>query len=112
MKRIVRWFKNLFLPRRHLRLVFVSEFPEKLKNRKVYIEGDIDLKDFWYAKLMCPCGCGDSLTLNLIDDVSPCWSIVKKDKSKLFSLHPSIRRRSDCKSHFWIIDSKIKWCNG
>lgn len=50
------------------------------------------------AKLKCPCGCGDAITISTIPWEKPCWVI--KDNS----ISPSIRRTVGCKSHFTITD--------
>jgi hypothetical protein len=107
MKRILKWCRDLFFNNKDLHLVFVNEFPKIIKDKHVYIEGTLYNKDFWYAKFKCPCGCGDTLTLNLMEEDPPFW---KLKNSKKFSLSPSIRRKTKCRSHFWIIDSKVEWC--
>ena len=48
------------------------------------------------AYLKCPCGCGDVLTLNLIPDTHPGWTISGN------SIKPSINRIIGCRSHFTI----------
>jgi hypothetical protein len=108
MKKLIEWIKCFFCS--HYKIEYVSEFPKEIKKRKIYIEGNSKLNDFWYAKFLCPCGCKDELTLNLINDVSPRWKIENDFRSKKISLTPSINRKSNCKSHFWITDSKVKWC--
>lgn len=107
MKKLNTWFSRIIF-RSRIHMVLVSEFPEKLKNKTVYVEGDNFSNEFWYAKMICPCGCGDTLTLNLFDDVSPSWRIIQKKNSSKFSIYPSIRRKSKCRSHFWIIDSEVR----
>jgi len=88
-------------------IVFTSEFPNRIDCNFVYIECNIEKNDFWYAKLICPCGCQETITLNLIDDVDPCWSLEFEKQS--FSIHPSIRRTTNCKSHFWILNNIVIW---
>lgn len=109
MKKIINWLRDLFYPSNY-KLEYVAEFPKKLNARKVYIEGNSKINEVWYAKFICPCGCGEELTLNLIDDVSPNWKIEIKNGPNEFSIYPSVRRNIKCKSHFWIRNSKIKWC--
>lgn len=63
----------------------------------------------WYASLVCPCGCGEVLHMNLLTDERPYWSLVQHF-SGLSSLRPSVKRTKTCKSHFWYIKGRIRWC--
>ena len=110
MKKIIRWLCDLFTFKKKIHLVLTNEFPRSFKSNIVYIEGDIKIKDYWYSKFVCPCGCGDILTLNLMDDSPPSWRLNIDPQTKHFSFHPSIRRKIKCKSHFWIIKSQVIWC--
>lgn len=107
MKRLINWIISLISKRKRLRFIFVREFPKEIKTNNVYIECDLRHNEFWYAKFKCPCGCGDILTLNLMNEDPPNWKLINNNG---FSLSPSIRRKVKCESHFWIINSKIKWC--
>lgn len=49
----------------------------------------------------CPCGCGDWITLNLLAEANPCWSII------LNTISPSIQRTVGCKCHFFITNGFI-----
>lgn len=89
-------------------LAFVSEIPSELKENTLYVEGDIKKMDYLYASFKCPCGCGDELLLNLIEDVKPCWQVVLSEDNN-FSITPSVWREVNCKSHFWLRNSKIIW---
>lgn len=86
---------------------FVPEIPNDLRKMTVYVEHNSKTKENYYAYLRCPCGCKDVLTLNLMDDVSPVWTIIEKNPD--FSIKPSIWRKGSCKSHFWIKSNKIIW---
>ncbi|MGE3343138.1 MAG: DUF6527 family protein [Vicinamibacterales bacterium] len=36
----------------------------------------------WAAALLCPCGCGDVIELNLVEQASPCWRVRQhRDRS-------------------------------
>lgn len=48
------------------------------------------------AELICPCGCGALITLNLYPYLKPSWKISGT------SISPSIHRKIGCKSHFTI----------
>lgn len=84
---------------------FISDIPEILENYIVYISSNKD--NYWVATLLCPCGCNEVIKLNLLRDASPRWSF--KIKQKKISLYPSIWRTKGCRSHFSIIDSKLRW---
>ncbi|PQJ76549.1 DUF6527 family protein [Polaribacter glomeratus] len=85
----------------------VKELPFSPKNNVFYIEGDEKNNDYWYALMICPCGCKQKLTLNLIDDVRPCWSV--NFENNIVSVSPSIWRTKNCKSHFWLKRGIVDW---
>jgi hypothetical protein len=59
--------------------------------------------------LMCPCGCGDRLSVNLMQTVSPHWRLtLKRGKA---SLSPSLWvTHEKCGSHFWLLNNGVYWC--
>jgi len=57
----------------------------------------------------CPCGCGDSLVINLDSRAGPAWKIYWRGEA--FSLFPSYWRDTKCESHFILWKNKICWCN-
>lgn len=63
----------------------------------------------WEAGMICPCGCGDRLTVVLLEGVKPRWD-VRLSSTGYPSLHPSIWRNSGCRSHFWLKNGRIIWC--
>ena len=81
--------------------------PGSLKRRMLYVVEDDGY--FEQAALVCPCGCGRVLQMNLLPDSRPCWSVTQHSDGTA-SLHPSIWRQKDCKSHFWFRKSRIQWC--
>lgn len=60
--------------------------------------------------LLCPCGCGDDLLINLDKRSGPAWRYYLKSGS--FSLFPSYWRDTACGSHFIIWKNRIYWCYG
>lgn len=59
--------------------------------------------------LCCPCGCGDTLVMNLDQRAGPAWRLyVRKD---MVTVYPSYWRVTHCGSHFIIWDSRIFWCD-
>ena len=85
---------------------FVEELPEKIKGKRIYICTHAEYP--WQINFLCPCGCNVLLYLNLLEEVRPCWSF-KISKKKKISLHPSINRKTDCRSHFFVRQGKIEW---
>lgn len=59
--------------------------------------------------MLCPCGCGDELTINLDSRIGPAWKIYIEKES--LSIYPSIWRENNCQSHFIIWKNKIYWCD-
>ncbi|WP_111308884.1 DUF6527 family protein [Confluentibacter sediminis] len=112
LTRLFNWFFSLFKLKkisliRHYKLIIVPELPENPNEKTLYVEGNKILKDYWYALLICPCGCKEKIMLNLMDDAKPCWTL--KIKKSDFSISPSIWRTKNCKSHFWLRNRKIIW---
>ncbi|MGX1927994.1 DUF6527 family protein [Flagellimonas sp. 2504JD4-2] len=108
VKKLFDWLKALFKKKeKRFKYEVVSELPEAPLERTLYLEGDEEEKDYWYALFKCPCGCGDSIMLNLMTDAKPCWKVIVSDKVP--SISPSIWRTSNCKSHFWLKRGKVFW---
>jgi hypothetical protein len=112
LNRAIKWFRNFVLDsfrKRPLKYKYkiVKELPQYPKKNVFYVEGDKINNDFWYGQMICPCGCKDILTLNLIDDISPRWNVSFR-KGEI-SITPSIWRTKNCKSHFWLNNGAIKW---
>lgn len=90
-----------------LKVCEVAELPEEIGKKLVYVVGENGHR--WFAALICPCGCGETLYLNLLPEQRPCWKLnIHADGSVTFN--PSIWRTKGCQSHFIIRDSKIHWC--
>jgi len=85
----------------------VEDFPERLQPMTLYIAGEEPY--VWAAAMLCPCGCGDSIHLNLLEQERPCWSIQLHADSSVSAV-PSVWRTKGCRSHFFIRNSGIEWC--
>ncbi|MEQ9145535.1 MAG: DUF6527 family protein [Parvibaculaceae bacterium] len=59
--------------------------------------------------MRCPCGCGDTIILQLIPEAKPRWTL-SQSRGGYPTLHPSVHRQTGCKAHFWLRDGKIIWC--
>jgi Family of unknown function (DUF6527) len=55
--------------------------------------------------LLCPCGCGDQLSINLDRQAGPAWRMFREGNS--VSLFPSIWRETGCESHFIVRKNRI-----
>lgn len=110
MKRLIAYLKGLWLRFRRRREIGVivhvdsrSEIPDKL-GRSLYIVGD----PAKWAVLQCPCGCGDTIDVNLMKARRPAWQLSVTDGKPTF--HPSLWvPKEKCGAHFWIRNGKIIW---
>jgi hypothetical protein len=99
-----RWFQPKPEPVRFIR---VDEMPDRLKSWTVYLCGEGE--HLWAAALICPCGCGEVIQLNLLQQARPCWNAVEHPDGTV-SLAPSVWRQKGCGSHFFIRHGRVDWC--
>jgi hypothetical protein len=90
-----------------VRFARVDEFPDRLEKSKVYLAGEDD--HLWGAAMICPCGCGETIELNLLKQARPCWNATEHSDGSV-TLSPSVWRQKGCKSHFFVRRGKIDWC--
>jgi len=91
---------------RFSKIVFLQDLPVILTPKTIYVIG---VKGYeWMIGFSCPCGCGDTIQLNLLKDGDPKWR-YKISKDGNISITPSINRQINCYSHFIITDSYVKW---
>jgi hypothetical protein len=111
------WAVVTFVPRRLIALwpsrkpklfrsIRVEEFPDKLEQAKVYLAGEGD--NLWAASMICPCGCGEVIELNLLKQARPRWS-AQEHSDGTISLAPSVWRQKGCRSHFYVRHGRIDW---
>jgi hypothetical protein len=81
--------------------------PSRLTKRTLYIVEDDGYEE--QVAMLCPCGCGRVLHMNLLPDERPCWKLIRHMDGSA-SLHPSVWRKKDCGSHFWFKKGKVQWC--
>ncbi|MBX9609845.1 MAG: hypothetical protein K2Y51_26810 [Gammaproteobacteria bacterium] len=104
------WWRRLkaaLLPPRRLRIIDGDSLPPILPIRDLVLARDAD--EDWCVGMRCPCGCGQSIELMLINDVNPRWD-VHIDSKKRPSLYPSIWKQTGCRSHFWLKEGRVSWC--
>jgi hypothetical protein len=87
--------------------IFVDDVPDSLRRRAIYIAGSPG--HYWSVSMLCPCGCGDLIQLNLLPQVRPCWQ-VEAHKDGTVTIAPSIWRQQGCRSHFFVRNGHIQWC--
>ncbi len=107
--RIRRWLGGRQLPASDAdlyRVVLVDDEPDLVEPRRVYAVGENG--HLWHATLLCPCGCGERISLNLLPDDSPCWVLL--ESLGVPTLRPSVSRNVGCRSHFFLRAGKIEWC--
>ncbi|WP_421029886.1 DUF6527 family protein [Paraburkholderia kururiensis] len=88
-------------------VVVVDDLPDALQAHKLYAVGENG--QYWLAALRCPCGCGDTIQLPMIEGQRPRWTLTQKDM-RLPSISPSVDRTKGCRSHFWVRHGMIHWC--
>jgi hypothetical protein len=84
----------------------IGKLPSLFAPQTVYVL--LEDSEVWQASMLCPCGCGEILEMNLLPDDKPVWEI-SVDKSHTVSLKPSIWRNVGCRSHFFLRQGKIVW---
>lgn len=80
----------------------VSEYPESFENNVLYIFDKLTL-----CIHLCACGCGlETVTPISVTD----WEL--RTRGTHVSLYNSIGNYAfPCKSHYWIIESKVVWAD-
>ncbi|MFM0100878.1 DUF6527 family protein [Paraburkholderia nemoris] len=91
----------------HYRVVAVDELPDRLASKIVYAVGEDG--QYWLAALTCPCGCGDTIQLSMMQGQRPRWTLVER-YMRFPTLAPSVDRTVGCRSHFFVRGGKILWC--
>ena len=90
------------------RTVVIEEaLPKVLGRRVLYVVQEDGYRE--QAAMICPCGCGRVLHMNLLPDERPCWRLTEHGDGTA-SLHPSVWRKKDCGSHFWFRRGRVEWC--
>ena len=87
--------------------VVAGMLPGRLRRRRLYVVVEDGYEE--QASMLCPCGCKRVLHMNLLTDERPCWTLTQHDDGTA-TLHPSVWRQKDCRSHFWFRRGKVLWC--
>jgi hypothetical protein len=108
MNKFFNWIARLCKRRPNYTYEFVTELPEKFKERQIYI---CEHEGFaWQLNFLCPCGCKVLLYVNLLEDSKPYWRFCINKKGQI-SISPSLHRKVGCKSHFFVRNGKIEWAS-
>lgn len=108
--KIMQWWRrnwDRIGPARRIVRIGGDMLPASLPRRDVVLCQDNG--EPWSVGMRCPCGCGDVIELLLTHDVKPRWDLQIDDRNRP-TLHPSIWRNTGCRSHFWVRDGRIHWC--
>jgi len=103
---IKSWFRHRLRPRFETEYV-EEDAPEHPESRILYVV--MENKKPWSAAMLCPCGCGETLHMNLLPDEQPMWRL-KIHKHGTSTLHPSVKRLKGCRAHFWFRNGRVHWC--
>lgn len=85
----------------------VEDIPDDPAGSTLYFVGEGE--NLWAAAMLCPCGCGERIELNLLPQVRPRWS-AEEHEDHTVTLTPSVWRQSGCRSHFILRRGRINWC--
>lgn len=108
--KLISWFRQVwdrYGPARRLIVVEGDTLPDRLPYRNLVLLRDDG--ENWSVGMLCPCGCGDTIELMLLEDARPRWD-VDADGAGRASLRPSVWRKTGCRSHFWVRGGRIHWC--
>jgi hypothetical protein len=103
-QRFWRWIRPGAAP---FTTVLVGDLPDDLRARTIYLVGEDG--HLWCAAILCPCGCGDVIQLNLLEAARPSWK-VRESSDGTISIEPSVWRQKGCRSHFFVRKGVIEWC--
>lgn len=105
LSHLKRLFRVVLDTRKRFTFARVEDLPEILREGVVYLVGDTP--EPWSASLICPCGCGATISLSLMPHDKPSWQV--KLTGAAITLRPSIWRTKGCKSHFIIRGGRVYW---
>lgn len=84
-----------------------ESLPTKLERKALYIVEEDGFEE--HAAMICPCGCGAVLYMNLLTDERPCWKVTRHIDGTS-TLYPSVWSTKGCRSHFWFRRGRVEWC--
>jgi hypothetical protein len=99
------WVLNRFAPR-YQTVVVEGRLPDELQRLTLYVVQEDGFLE--QAAMLCPCGRHHVLHMNLLSDERPCWQLTMHPDGTA-TLHPSVWRQKDCRSHFWFRRGQVIW---
>jgi hypothetical protein len=96
----------LFNKEKLYRSNYVADVPKNPEPYKVYVLGGTTTP--FLSVIRCPCGCGESLHMNLLKSRAPCWDLCVADNN-IVTFKPSLWKKTGCRSHFHLINGKVEW---
>lgn len=111
MKQSPLWWRRLkaaVTPRRFVKVIEGDGLPTRLPLWDLIVARE-DNED-WSVGMRCPCGCGYRLEMMLLKNVKPRWQLSVSERGYP-SLHPSVWLSEGCRSHFWLREGKVVWCD-
>jgi hypothetical protein len=88
-------------------VVIEQALAKDLRRRILYVAQEDGYRE--QAAMLCPCGCGRVLHMNLLPDERPYWRLTEHSDGTA-SLYPSVWRKKECGSHFWFRRGRVEWC--
>lgn len=107
---IQKHFKSIFSksPKKFSGIVVCGDrqsLEQEVQNGKIVIIGNKNNPK--WVHFLCPCGCKEQISLNLMKSYYPRWR-VKFNQDDTVSISPSIDNTS-CGGHFWIDHNQVFW---
>ena len=108
IKKLWLWLRQILArePAPH-RTIMVKDLPEEFRAGEIYLMGENG--HFSCAAMMCPCGCGKVIQLNLVAGTRPVWTVELDSDTRTVTLWPSIWRTTGCRSHFLLRSGRVQW---
>ena len=117
LKQVQSWLRWPFKLLKHVwswlqwpapyRTVVVEELPEQFRDKEIYLIGENE--HFWSVAMLCPCGCGEVIQLNLVAGTRPRWTFELDSNTQVITLCPSVWRTVGCHSHFNVRLGQVQW---
>ena len=106
LKRIAAELRDCLRPRFNTEYVD-EDAPDRPRPKVLYVVTEDGTP--WSAAMLCPCGCGETLHMNLLPDERPLWHLAV-NAGGASTLQPSVNRIKGCRSHFWFRNGRVRWC--
>lgn len=106
-QRVLRWLDALG-PARSLSVVAFDTLPDRLPWRSVVLTNDDG--EPWSVGMRCPCRCGTRVEVLVDPLAAPHWTVIVDSRNRP-TLNPSVWLDGGCRSHFWLREGRIEWCD-